>query len=75
MVPAYIEPPYEPLAKVVSGDLLPHSGAILSWISFGISANGTTIHLIPTQKRTRSGIATHPPRLLQVALITIHYFC
>jgi len=26
------------------------------------------MHLIPSQKWTRSGIATHPPRLLQVAL-------
>ncbi len=50
----------EPLAKVVSGDLLPHSGAILS-CNFG--------------KWNHHSLATHPPRLLQVALNTLNFRC
>ncbi|MDQ6957483.1 MAG: methyltransferase domain-containing protein [Mariprofundaceae bacterium] len=52
----------EPLAKLMSGN--PTSAHFRS----GISVHGTTMHLIPPRKWTQSGIAAHPPRVLQVAL-------
>ncbi|MDQ6993525.1 MAG: hypothetical protein Q9M31_08615 [Mariprofundus sp.] len=56
---------YEPTAKPVSGDRRPHFGPFPRCCLL----HGTTMHLIPPQKWTQSGIAAHPPRVLQLALV------
>jgi len=59
---------YEPIAKLVSGDQLPHFGQFPSWNSL----HGTTMQLIPSRKSTQNGIAAHPPRVLQLALLCLN---
>jgi len=93
----------EPIAKLVSGDWLPHFGQFSRWnliraegphpvgdlkfvqtatAAAFLSLHGTTMQMMmhvtlphggttpfASRKLTQSGFATHPPRVLQLALM------